>query len=654
MGGEQIVLERNPDPETNGTILSGDIGISGDSTDNSLHVVTGSGTVDTAIIDGFTIANGRADLEDPCEFGCKDPGCTLPCGPLLRTGGGMLNDVGSPTVVNCRFINNRAATGAGMANLNGSRPIVNDSAFTSNETVSVFGEGIGGPGGGVYNSEGSDALFRNCLFLQNSASDGGGIYNEFSSPTVENCSFVGCVVNGEGGGLKNSGASPMILNCLFHANQANAGGAIHNRPGSTCCPFATVNSQPQLVNCTISYNTATVSGSGKGMVTHSFHNLGAPPAIVNLTNCILWGNGPPGFGGLEADQLWNTPGANPIVNNTCVQGWTGSLGGNGNIGANPSFADIDGTDDVLGNLDDDLRLQPGSACIDAGDNTAPALPPHDLADKTRVFDGNDDQAPFVDMGAYEYVALVETTIDAGETQTVVPGGGTPDPDESAMVTLHNTTGPGGASLSVQKVDLALHPQPEGFALFNRTLIVHTSLADGEYFMQVSIPFYASDLNGLDPLTVDLKYWNAIEQTWELAAAGNTQNSPGHPGPVGDRDMVEGTMIPPLSLELGDYGVYWNPTTQIGFVWANVDHTTEFAPVVPVPPPPVLLGDLNCDGAVDLQDAPAFAFLLVDPFLYFENDPFCNPLAGDFNGDQLVDGRDIDGFVDCLSTGNCTP
>jgi predicted outer membrane repeat protein len=55
-----------PDPnerdiELYETILSGDIGTVGVNTDNSYHVVTGSGTDETAILDGFTITAGNAN-----------------------------------------------------------------------------------------------------------------------------------------------------------------------------------------------------------------------------------------------------------------------------------------------------------------------------------------------------------------------------------------------------------------------------------------------------------------------------------------------------------------------------------------------------------------------------------------------------------------
>lgn len=73
-GGDGTFAVRNPDPSTNGTILSGDLAgndintdgnqiaesiddLKGD--DHSDHVVTGTGTGTTAVLDGFVITAGR-------------------------------------------------------------------------------------------------------------------------------------------------------------------------------------------------------------------------------------------------------------------------------------------------------------------------------------------------------------------------------------------------------------------------------------------------------------------------------------------------------------------------------------------------------------------------------------------------------------------
>ena len=100
MGGYAGFGEPDPDArdiELYKTILSGDIGIPCDNSDNSYHVVTGSGTDETAVLDGFTITAGNANGHD---------------------GGGMFNLDGSPTVMNCIFTDNSTESrGGGMHNL---------------------------------------------------------------------------------------------------------------------------------------------------------------------------------------------------------------------------------------------------------------------------------------------------------------------------------------------------------------------------------------------------------------------------------------------------------------------------------------------------------------------------------------------------------
>ena len=116
------------------TILSGAPGVT-----DSIHVVIGSGTNGTAVLDGFIITGGAANLS----------GSALGYGK----GGGMYNSKGSPTLINCTFWANTAKD----------------------------------YGGGMYNSESSPILI-NCTFSGNSAKSGGGMYNESSSgPIMTNC-----------------------------------------------------------------------------------------------------------------------------------------------------------------------------------------------------------------------------------------------------------------------------------------------------------------------------------------------------------------------------------------------------------------------------------------------------------------------------------
>lgn len=129
-----------------------------------------------------------------------------------------------------------------------------------------------------------------------------------------------------------------------------------------------------------------------------------------LNNCILWGN--------SSGQITLQDGATASITYSDVQGgWSGE----GNIDADPLFADANGTDGIIGTEDDNLRLSYGSPCIDAGDNVAVPADISDLdddgntteqipwdldghsrfVDEPDTTDTGNGTPPIVDMGAYE-------------------------------------------------------------------------------------------------------------------------------------------------------------------------------------------------------------------------------------------------------------
>lgn len=67
---------------------------------------------------------------------------------------------------------------------------------------------------------------------------------------------------------------------------------------------------------------------------------------------------------------------------------------------------------------------------------------------------------------------------------------------------------------------------------------------------------------------------------------------------------------------------------------------------------VLLGDMNCDGTVDIADTGPFALALVDPAGYSVVFPSCDITAADINGDLLNNGSDVAGFAACVIGGGC--
>jgi len=246
-------------------------------------------------------------------------------------------------------------------------------------------------GAGIFNN-GHDnpcnPTVTGCTFTGNSAAEFGGAIFNFGhgdgecSPILTDCTFIGNASGQEGGAMLNWEGHAVVTNCTFTGNFAgDAGGGM-----------SSVGSNPVLTNCTFSDNFATYVGGGI---------LNWEQCNLTLTNSILWGNSDEGGTG-ESAQIHNSISV-AVINNSCIQGWTGGLGGIGNIGDDPLFRDADGPDNVVGTVDDDLRLMEGSPCIDNGDNAAiPVGVETDLAGHPRIIDGDCNDTDIVDMGAYEF------------------------------------------------------------------------------------------------------------------------------------------------------------------------------------------------------------------------------------------------------------
>jgi hypothetical protein len=79
-------------------------------------------------------------------------------------------------------------------------------------------------------------------------------------------------------------------------------------------------------------------------------------------------------------------------------------------------------------------------------------------------------------------------------------------------------------------------------------------------------------------------------------------------------------------------VYWNSSTGRGFVWANVDHSTDFSAAAHG------LADFEPDGDVDLVDFAVFAQLWLQSDCYA-----C--FGADLTGDGNVNLYDLMEFTD---------
>ncbi|MGD2094120.1 MAG: C10 family peptidase [Phycisphaerales bacterium] len=267
----------------NETILSGDI--NGDDgmnftgrDENSFHVITGNGTDSTAIIDGFTIVGGNANGSYMEGYGAgiyiyKGSPTVNDCKFIDNNaddgGAGMYNGYCEPIVTNCTFIMNEAKWGGGMYNGYNSNPTLTNCTFGGNSATN---------GGGVFNYENSRPTLVNCTFRGNSAHDGGGMYSdENSSSILENCTFSGNSASIGGGMANYDNSSPTLENCIFDENSATWGGGMINGENS-----------PLLINCTFSENSAAWGG---GMYNGYNNN-------TTLTNCAFNENSGDSGGGM--------------------------------------------------------------------------------------------------------------------------------------------------------------------------------------------------------------------------------------------------------------------------------------------------------------------------------------------------------------------
>jgi parallel beta-helix repeat protein len=319
------------------TILTGDLlGDDGpdfaNNAENSYHVVTGSGTDASALLDGFTVTAGNADGASPHNLGggmfssngsptvnnCTFTGNTAfqgggmnnydHCSPTVTActftgnaavaGGGMNNyDQCSPTVTACTFTDNTATNvGGGIRNYGNSNPTVTDCTFTGNRATTSYG-------GGAILCSASDGIvmIRNCIFRSNAATESSGwtgwggalLLRNSSRATVESCTFVGNSAEQGGGAVSNTQNSSLtLLDCCFVNNVAHWAGALWlgHSPG-------------EVTNCTFVGNDAALMSSliplpGYGGAILSDWS----ESVVNMTNCLLVGNTALYAAGVELDD----------------------------------------------------------------------------------------------------------------------------------------------------------------------------------------------------------------------------------------------------------------------------------------------------------------------------------------------------------------
>jgi predicted outer membrane repeat protein len=555
------------DTDGNGTIQPSELG----TTENVYHVITASGATGVTL-DGVTVTAGWANapgmghdeggglhVEGPGDVALSD--CTI-TGNVAAHGGGVYSNDADVHVSSCRFRLNSANLSGGAMYGEGGTLAIAESVFFKN-----FGQG----GGALRLKPDTTLTMFNSRLLGNRASTtiGGGVRGEFSDMLFMNCEFSG------------NGA-------------ASDGGAIYSDTGP---------SSVFVYNTTLSRNTTdvgTVSGIECGTGVSCY-----------VRNSILWGTDPMGGPNLALSTAAN-------VAHCCIHA-VAMYSGAGLIGSHPEFLSSVGDDGNAGTVDDNLRLRSISPCIDVGDDTqvpADALDvdgngnstedtPLDLAGQQRVLG-------VVDMGAYERIADTATVLN-GDEVVLDPGGTGCDPavdcvpTADALVLLDNSCGM-PVDCEVVETNGGVHDHSGGFAALDSTLLIDVFAADGCFQMTVTIPFSADDLAvGDDPLVdIDLTYYDTSSGTWKLAVCGNVTAGTACDGSgIGlqtrHAEAIEVSLDTLGGRGVGEYGVYWDSTSGSGFIWANVDHTTDFAAAVRTDEPCAVsstCADTTADGVRD--------------------------------------------------------
>ncbi len=331
------------------TILEGDLGTSGDPSDDAHHVITARRFV---ALDGFVVQHGNARNAPDAQ------------------GAGLLALVTPPQ---------------------GSHPgvgpwlVLDRCVFRSNRTPQL---------GGALFGQLLHLVARRCSFESNQAQKGGALALRAAEVDLVNCTFVDNVAGSRGGALflpSNQGNPPSVrvVNCVLARNRAAEGGAAYLVGAQYTSGSA------HWVNCTLTGNVASVQGGA--ILAHDSPGTLTDP-VNRIGNCIVWGNHAPldpNLSGLAQPSF------------SLIEGWSG--GPASVFDADPLFVDAAGGDLHLQagspalDRGHPLQLLADSADIDGDGNTAEALP-LDLDGLPRWHDDPSvpgGVSPYVDLGAYE-------------------------------------------------------------------------------------------------------------------------------------------------------------------------------------------------------------------------------------------------------------
>jgi len=295
---------------------------------------------------GFYFHNNEGS--DSVLRGFTITGATVPDSDA--TGGGILCESSSPSIVDCIIKNCATEQGSGIGIVNGSPAII--------DCVIEDCQASGG-GAGIALIGGSNATILHSQIRNNSCYGNGfgaGVYCWQSSAFFSNCDISHNTSEGsvQGGGAFCGGSSSIEFeNCVISNNTAEIGGGLY---------AGTSGDSVIITNCTIANNGLSgeqpADSTGGGI-----HSVGSE---ITIRNSIVWNND-------GVPIILDEPVSNSPVLYSCIEG---GYPGQGNIDNDPLFTSSSGSDYHLRSFLG--RYQPGSGrwvkddmdvyspCIDAG------------------------------------------------------------------------------------------------------------------------------------------------------------------------------------------------------------------------------------------------------------------------------------------------
>jgi hypothetical protein len=363
-------------------------------TSNGHGFVFVSGETAYSILDGFTITREYA-----ITFNHGD-------------GGGIVIANASPTIRNCRIVQNEVnggdgdAAGGGILIVGGS-PTISNCLISGCEAVS---DASPASGGGIAVFAGAKPTLLACTIQQNDLhtflgnSEGGGVFVHGAGSVA---TLIGCQINGNasnntgslalgGGVMVMDGAEVTLTNCALIGNKVEAyyegqgGGLMVTGTGSK----ATLTHTIVAWNRTEALRISTKGFGGGILLTGG--------TTVTMNNGILTGNfaRTAGSGAFIADAGALSINYSVAPSNA---GWVG------NIQVDPLFVRnaSAGSDGNWGNDNDDygdLHLQANSPCINTANSSVAGILPYDMAGNQRILGSAPDMGVF-EVGSSRYIGI---------------------------------------------------------------------------------------------------------------------------------------------------------------------------------------------------------------------------------------------------------